>query len=202
MICILVCVALSEGGRAAWVDVVTIQTRWQIAQWREGKGPPVTPELWIRARDQLIYGTRITPQNAQLFEDLGYLYASRAEAFGEQDPRTAIGRHQINLFNDAVNSFRASVKLRPTYPYAWAHFALAKQRKGEVDSEYLHAFDQAYRFGNSEAGVQIALARMAFGRWATLDSERRDRVRAMIDAATPALKKTILGLATVAKVKI
>lgn len=202
MVGLLTVMALWFGGLAAWSDATTLQARWLVSQWRDGKGPVVTPEVWARTRNQLFDGIAFTPGNAQLLEDLGYLHASRAEAFGRHPTRSPIGHYQSRLFREAAAYFRASVQLRPTYPYSWAYLALSKQLSNEIDTEYWLAFDEAYRLGNAEAGVQTALARMAFGHWDSLGSSRQVRIRTMVLTAQPDLGKILVAMAREAKVNL
>ena len=72
--------SLWHGGRIAWSDADTLPARWTVAEWRNGRGPASTPALWSQTRDELRDALQITPDNAQLHDDLGYLYASRAQA--------------------------------------------------------------------------------------------------------------------------
>lgn len=173
------------GTAAALADSLTLQPKWLVGRWRTGQGPSVTPELWNQTRDALQSALSVTPGNPQLYEDLGFLYGSRAQAFGTQVPDTPAWTYQQSLLVQAQDSYRGATVLRPNYPYSWLYLALAKHQQGKHDAEFWHAFDNALTYGYSEAAAQPIIASIAFSSWADLGLDRQGRVSAMVTTAQP-----------------
>lgn len=187
--------SLWYAGSAAWSDASALQARWLVNAWRDGSGPVFSPTLWREARDDLQAALQTAPGNAQLFDDLGFLYAARAQGLGSPAAGSAELVLQQSLLADAIASYRAAASLRPTFPYSWAYLALAKQLRGERDAEFWLAFDKALHYGHAEAGVQPALAQVAFADWPALGAERQSRITRMVATAPEAPRKRLLALA-------
>ncbi len=190
------------GGAAAWSDAGSLRGRWLVSQWREGSGPVYSPALWRQTRYELQAALRETPGNGELMDDLGYMNAARAMGLGSPDRGTVEYLLQQKLLADAIGYYRAATLARPTFPYSWAYLALAKHLKGEVDEELWRAFDKAVRYGHNEAGVQPAIAQVAFGHWAELSAQRKGQMSAMLAAARPVPKKVLQDLAGAAGVAL
>ena len=184
-----------HGGRIAWADADTLASRWTLNAWRDGRGPAITPELWTQTRDELINARTVTPDNAQLHDDLAYLYASKAQAMGWPKADSPEETTRQSLLADAVSSYRAATGLRPTFPYSWAYLALAKHFQGQQDAEFWNAFDKSLHYGIYVAGVQPTLAYLAFAQWTTLTSERRQLITTMAISAKGATKKQLINMA-------
>jgi hypothetical protein len=187
--------SLWYGGAAAWSDADALRSRWLVNQWRDGTGPVYSLHLWQQTHDELQTALRVTPGNAQLLDDLGFLNAARAMGAGTPVVGTADYDLQQKLFADAIGNYRTATVLRPTFPYTWAYLALAKQLKGEADGELWSAFDKALRYGRNEAGAQPAIAQVAFAHWAGLSPERKAGIIAMINHAQPTPRKKLMDLA-------
>ena len=183
MVAVVAALSVWFGSQAAWADAQTLESRWLVSQWRAGQAPAVTPELWNQARENLQSAVAITPNNPHLFDDLGFLYASRAQAFGTQPVGTAAWTYQQALLEQAQDSYRSAAVLRPNFPYSWLYLALAKHLQGQHDAEFWQSFDKAYAYGNTEAAAQPTLALMAFANWADLGSDRQARVATMVATA-------------------
>lgn len=181
--------SLWHGGRAAWSDAQSAQTRWQVSQWRSGAGPAASAAQWLEARDTLQGALQTAPDNAQLLDDLGFLHASRAQSLGAPAPDSAAHALQQELLASAIANYRAASALRPTFPYTWAYLALAKQLRGELDAELWLAFDKALRYGRTEPGVRPALTQLALANWAALGAERQTRFKAMLANDSKAVKR-------------
>lgn len=188
--------SLRYGGGAALADASTLQARWVVSEWRLGRGPAFSPELWLHTRDALRQALRLTPDNPQLFDDLGFLQASRAEGMGAPEPHSAAWIYKQKLLSESVASYRAATALRPTFPYGWAYLALAKHRLGEQDAELWTAFDKAMQYGRNEAGVQPALAEIAFSEWPELSQTRQQKIDAMVSTAQYTQRNKLLAMAT------
>ena len=188
------------GVAAAWSDAGSLRARWLVSQWREGVGPVYSPNLWRQTRDELQLALQVTPGNAQLLEDLGYLNATRAVGLGTPAVGSVEYLLQQKLLADAIKHYRTATQARPTFAYSWAYLALAKHLKGEMDDELWHAFDQAVRYGHNEAGVQPAIAQVAFGHWSEMGSARKNQVKTMLASARPVPRQALLKIADAAGV--
>jgi hypothetical protein len=190
------------GGAAAWADASSLRTRWLVSQLRQGTGPTYSAEMWLQTRNELQAALRVAPGNAQLMDDLGYLNAARAMGLGTHALGTVEQMLQQKLLTEAIVNYRAATLARPGFAYSWAYLALAKHLKGEMDSELWSAFDKAVRYGHNEAGVQPAIAQVAFGHWSELSPERKNQLTAMLAAARPVPRQALLALAAAAGVTL
>lgn len=195
LLLLLAGLSLGFGGRIAWSDAKTLHARWLVSEWRDGNGPAMSPELWQGVRHDLQQALVNVPANAALHDDLGFIYATRAASLGEPEPASALFVYQQQLLTEALQHYRASTALRPTFPYSWAYLALAKQLLGQVDDELWAAFDKAYHYGHSEAGVQPTLAQIAFMNWKTIGAKRQQNMVQMVDTAHKQVQARLLAQA-------
>jgi hypothetical protein len=202
LVLILALSAARFGLADALADAASLRARWTISEWRVGKGPANTPELWTQARDDLLFAAKLVPSNPLWYDDLGYLHASRATVLGEPTKGSVVWQYQQNMLAMAEGYYLTSTELRPTFPYGWGYLALAKHMQSKHDESFWQAFDKAYRFGRAEAGMQPVLARMAFAQWDTLTDERKARIADMVATAQPAAGKVLLAMAEQANVTL
>lgn len=187
--------SLRYGGSAAFSDAGALRAQWVVSEWRAGRGPVFSPEVWLKTRDSLNRAVDTTPDNAHLYDDLGFMYATRAQGMGDPQAKNAAWVYKQALLTQSIESYRAATGLRPTFPYSWVYLALAKYKKGEKDAEYWLAFDKALQYGRNEAGVQPALAEMAFAQWRALGSERQVLIGGMVATAQPAQHARLRAMA-------
>lgn len=181
----LAAASLWHGVLAAKSDADSLRARWLINQWRDNTGPVVNLALWQQAIEELQAAVQLTPDNAQLWDDLGFLFGERAVGLGTPDADSEDYELQQALLVSALDNYRMATKLRPTFPYAWANLAQVKHLKGETDAELWTAYDKAVRYGRNEPGVQVLLARVAFAQWETLSTVRKKQISDMIEEARP-----------------
>ncbi len=159
--------------QAAWADASSLRARGTVAAWREGSGPKVTDERWQRTLSQLQGALETAPGNAQLHDDLGYLYASRSQGMGPVPLDTPEYQVQQDLMDQAIHHYRTACALRPTFPYTWVYFAMAKHARGHHDAEFLAAYDRAVQYGHTEADIHVALAQLTYSQWSRLGPQRQ-----------------------------
>jgi tetratricopeptide (TPR) repeat protein len=169
--------------QAAWADAGSLRARTTVTAWREGTGPVVTDELWERTRAQLQDALDTTPGNAQLHDDLAYIYAARSQRMGNLPLDTPEYLQQQSLMDEAISHYRTACALRPTLPYTWAYLALAKHYRGQHDAEFLTAYDHAIQFGHSEADLHITFAELTYSQWARLGPDRQQTFAKMAATA-------------------
>lgn len=183
------------GGVAAWSDVLSLPTRWHIDQWRSGKGLAYTVARWEEYRNGLQTALRVTPDNAQLHDDLAYLYMARALGMGSPAAGTREFATRQSLLNNAIVNYRISTELRPTFPYSWAYLALSQHQLGDSLQTVLPAFDKAHRYGGTEPDIRVVIAKIAFSYWPELDGVRKNKVVQMIALSPKDAQKVLRKLA-------
>ena len=185
--------AVWVAGRAAWADMLQLSVRYNISQWQAGKAALPSIAVWGDARNTLVQALAVTPDDPQIYENLGYLYALRAVS-AKDIPEL----HQAMLAQ-AQEYYRAATRLRPMSPYPWANIALASHYQGEDPGEagapLWDAYDRAMAYGQREPAVQAMLAEVGFARWGELTEPRRSQLLAMVNQALPHSKQQLLEIA-------
>jgi hypothetical protein len=177
---------------AAFTDYRTLKARSEVERMRDGKKLMPALSEWDHLRGQLVRAAGDESGNAQLLDDIAFLYVFRALSMDDV-PELADLRQ--SLFREAVGYYRPAAKLRPMFPYGWANLALAKHSAGENDAELWAAFDRALAYGRNEPPVQRMLAEVAFANWATLDPQRAEAITTMVTEAPEKLQQPLLDLA-------
>lgn len=175
--------------RAAVADSISLQARWQTMQWQHGKAPQPDAVEWGLARNDIVAAINWTPQDPQLYEDLGYLYGVRAVS------AKAVPEIAEPMLDDAIAYFRTATTLRPMSPYAWANLALALHLRHVSQEAMWQAFDHAHRYGNREAGVQVILAEIGLSHWKEAGQDRQALLLEMINGARAHAKGDLLVIA-------
>jgi hypothetical protein len=183
-----------HGGRIALSDMETLSARWMVRAWGEKPGMVHSPEAWAKTYASLQNALRLTPDNAQLLEHLGYLNASKAQAMGWPKMGSPEEAERQDLLTTAIDYYREATVLRPTFPYPWANMALAKHLKGTQDEEFWVAFDKSLQYGLYADGVQPVLAKLAFAQWTKLSPQRRELVTVSINAAKGQTRRMLMGM--------
>lgn len=202
---VVVCVAVLSAWfmlPAAWSESSTLAARYTAEKWRNIGPKAVPPAEWATARKRLEDGIQTTPDNPNLHAELAYLYVARAQAMGKLESDSPLLPTHHELMDLAIDHYRTAAQLRASFPYTWAHLALAKHYRGAHDAEMWAAFDQAMRFGRNEAGLQPLFAEIAFAHWHQLSAERQQAVVAMIQQAKPTYQRKLLEQATALGVEI
>lgn len=191
--------ALWVAGQAAVADVQLMQVRWQIGQWRSGSAPLPHIVDWGTARNTLSGALATAPDDPQIHESLGYLYAIRAQSAAKLPALFQ------PLMRQAQDSYRNAARLRPMSGATWANVALASHLLEAASSTPAQqqsqqtllwdAFDRALLYGQREPSVQRTTAEIGFSRWAQLSPVRRSQLLAMVAGAWPSDRPVLLTLA-------
>lgn len=155
--------------RVGWYDFQFMKPRAVVDSWRQGTPPNI--KMWGKTLGELKALHAQNPDDPQVVEGLGYIYALQAMRSRE------IPELKQLMLDEAIVYFRTSTKLRPMSPYAWSNLALALQEKGEANAEMWAAFDRAMRYGGREIAVQKQLAEIGFARWAEIGELRQSQLR-------------------------
>lgn len=188
--------------RAAWADASSLSARTTAADWRDGYGPAYTLERWKRTRRELQSALELTPGNAQLHDDLGFLHAARSQSMGKVAVGSADYQLQQTLMDGAINHYRAATKLRPTFPYSWTYLALSKHLRDQHDEEFWSAFDRALRYGQNETALHSAMVEIAYSMWPQLGEPRQQTIGTMIATANKASRERLQEMAAHAGIKL
>jgi hypothetical protein len=144
----------------------------------------------------------ITPGNAQLQDDLGFLHAARSQSMGKVAVGSADYQLQQTLMEGAITHYRAATKLRPTFPYSWTYLALSKHLRDQHDEEFWSAFDLALRYGQNEAALHSAIVEIAYAMWPQLGAPRQQAIGTMVATANKASRERLQEMATHAGIKL
>jgi hypothetical protein len=185
--CALLAGALYYGCRAALSDVLSVRARAELAQIKlSGKIPP--PLQWRAYRDALQAAIAAAPDNAQLYEDVGYLYAMRGMA-AAHFPEIA-----TPLMREALGNYQLATRYRPLDSHAWSSVALAHHYLNDDQALLWDAFDKAMAYGANEPDTQAALFVIGMPRWSALSAPRQAALRAAYARARPHLKDRLTVL--------
>jgi len=172
--------------RAGWHDFLLMKPRAVVDSWRNGAPPGM--KLWSLTLEQLNQAQKRNPDDPQVAESLGYLYALQAQR--SQD----IPELKQALLAEAIPHFRDGTHLRPMSPYAWGNLALALHERGEGQQEMWAAFDRAMQYGQREIAVQKQLAEVAFARWDEAGELRQQQMRAIVAKVGEEYREALLEI--------
>lgn len=185
-------VSIVYGLPAARSDAAALGARWELTQWREGKVKMPGAAAWGKVRNQLLEARDIAPDNAQNYDDLGFIHALRAQSVAGIPELQDL--HQA-LLSQAAAYYRTAVTLRPMFPYSWAHLALTQHYLGQHGPDFWKNYDTAYAYGKNESGVQRILGEIAFANWSSLGPERSSAMRQLVVNGAPHVKKDLIAMA-------
>lgn len=151
-----------------------------LDSWAEKQAVP-NREEWERAEDFFDLALRLTPDRPGLLQLGGRLFEWRAEQ-NRENPAL-----YLRELEKSLNYYRRSIRARPAWPYAWKDFAFAKVRKGELDSEFQHAFERSLVLGPWEPEIQKEMTVLGLAVWTDLNMGNRQRL--MTNIQNLAIKK-------------
>jgi len=145
-------------------------------------------KLWGLTLEQLKQAQARNPEDPQVEESLGYLYALQAMRSND------IPELKQALLAESIGYFRNATKLRPMSPYAWSNLALALHENDEVPEEMWTAFDRAMLYGQREIAVQKQLAEIAFARWGEVGETRQAQMRQIVAKVGEEYREALLDI--------
>jgi len=137
----------------------------RIAEWGE----------WNVAVERLELSRRLNPLDADHSADLGRLMEWRSWRHGPYSSAFDTNRDLANRF------YLEAINKRPSWGFAWAHYADNRFIQGRTGSEYQEALGHAIRFSPWEPGTQRKVAWMGIASWKYLRPELREQVRKNIE---------------------
>ena len=104
------------------------------------------------------------------------------------------GQERRDLLSGAAEQYRKAIRNRPLWPYSWANLVSVKDKLGEINDDYLHAFERSDTLGPWEPPVQLILIRSALLNWQELGSDERQRAEQIIGRAMQRQGKEVFEL--------
>lgn len=157
-------------------DLAAGNARGLMARW-EVQGHVTGRTQWEVARDRLLLASRLDPLNADYAADLGRLMEWGA---WQESPQSTGFIHSRTLANDF---YVGAIRRRPTWGFAWAHYAENRLLLGREDDEFRDALGKAIELAPWEPGVQRKVAWMGMATWDRLPPELREMVSQNIERA-------------------
>lgn len=159
---------LAEAQRFFRADVISAAARHRTEAWTFGQANLPEANQWEQTRQALRRAVRITPDNPELHERLGDLYA----VAGRRDWSDVSLRQQH--FLAAEQHYRQAIALRPLEPGPWAMLATSLQARGAPPDEVFSAWRTAQRSGPYEAHIQPLLMELALSTWPNAPADIRE----------------------------
>jgi hypothetical protein len=154
-------------GDSARVWMLSWQESGNVGNWAQ----------WETAFGRLQQARRLNPLNADYSADLGQLMEwhswQRSLGIGESAASRAL----------AEEFYLEAISRRPSWGFAWAHYAENRLLQGRSGKEFQIALEKAIELSPWEPGVQRKVAWMGMAAWDLLPTVLRERVRQNIERA-------------------
>lgn len=135
------------------------------------------PKVWNAAYDRLKLARRLHPLSANYSADLGRLMEWQSWRFLPDGPASAKYRSQASRF------YVETIRKRPSWGFAWAHYAENELLSGNRAGEFQAALQKAMLLAPWEPQVQRKVAWMGMATWNELPIYMRDMVEQSIRRA-------------------
>jgi polysaccharide biosynthesis protein VpsP len=148
----------------------------QLRNWSQGK-VELENKDWNKLRVSLSKALELEPNNPEIHEVLALAIEGR---FSNMAPKDA----EANVYRRlALEHYRKSVLLRPTWPYAWNKLTVVKYRLGQIDDEFYEALHNAERLGPWEPVIQRMVLEVGLINWLVFSKPERTFVLQTISHA-------------------
>ncbi len=94
-----------------------------------------------------------------------------------------MGGERRALLDAAAENFRQALSVRPRWPYSWVNLLAAKDKLGQVDTEFSMALGKAASLGPWEPRVQLQVVDSGLRYWGNLGSFERELVQQKVQDA-------------------
>jgi hypothetical protein len=85
------------------------------------------------------------------------------------------------LKKEILTYYRSALKQRPSWPYTYSDFSVAKARFGEIDTEMQQALQTANKLGAREIDVLHITLELGMPLWSQLNKETRLTIAGAVD---------------------
>lgn len=168
----LVVIALSVG----FAGLAGGSARVWMQEW-EKHGNIGDRKQWVTAFKRLQLARQLDPLNADHHADLGRLMEWRSWQQSPAGEGTESSRASAGEF------YLQALGRRPSWGFAWAHYAANQLLQGRTGVDFQVALQHAIELSPWEPGVQRKVAWMGMATWDSLPKELRDSVKENIDRA-------------------
>lgn len=151
-------------------DVFINLAHYDMQQWKKEK----KIEDWNKTHSLLKKALFLTPNNPTYLDYMARAYYLLAR-LGKIDK----AEKEQNL-EKALEIFKQSVKIRPTWAYTWANIALIKFLLQQYDELFLTAIEKANIFGPGEPFAQRIIIIVGLGAWYHIPASKQQRTRSII----------------------
>lgn len=169
-----VCFSLAAVGVCvALADLAGVTARVTMRRWEKGLQLDSLQD-WDTAFRRLALSRRLNPLNADDSADVGHLLEWRSWALPPADPE----RHELLL--RARRFHVEAIDKRPSWGFAWAHYAENRLLSESPDEQFVAALHNAMQLAPWEPGVQRKVAWMGMAAWSVLPKATRSMVEESI----------------------
>ena len=154
-------------------DLASVSANVWMRGWEE-QGYISDPAQWDSAYRRLSLARRLNPLSADYSADLGRLMDWQSLRQSPESAKYAAYRARASQFHGEA------IGKRPSWGYAWAHYAENQLLQGNRGYEFLQALDKAIVLAPWEPGVQRKVAWMGLATWDDLPEHLRVMVKESI----------------------
>jgi len=170
-----------------WADVQAIPARNAMSKWE--KSLSINNDEWERVSVRMHAAFELNSLSADYAMDLGRLYEWQAL----QKERWTQHAHQHREL--AIQYFRTTTQLRPSWGFAWAHLAQSKIINQELDKETIAALEKAMVLAPWEIGVQRKVISVGFALWTNLSEDMQEQILRELERAVQLQPGAMIKLA-------
>lgn len=165
-------ISLSHG----FADLAAGSVRVWMREWQQHRQVS-SAEQWTDAFERLSLARRLNPLNADYSADLGRLTEWRYWLQTARDERSGTPRALAGEF------YRESLGKRPSWGFAWAHYAENQILSGQPGPDLEKSLRKSIELAPWEPGVQLKVAFVGMAAWDSLSPELRGEIRDSIERA-------------------
>lgn len=155
------------GGRLLLAGIADYQAEAFLTDWERTASEP-QERAWDVAHDAAQRAIDLYPvADGERLDRLGRIYSWKQF----RQPFAAPGAEASR--RAALDAYRASLDVRPTWPFTWARLAHSKLYLQEFDDEFADALSQAFVLGPWQIEVNRELVEIGLLAWPHLDSAQQ-----------------------------
>jgi len=155
-------------GKWLLAEIYHYQANAYMALWDSSS--PIPNSEWEIARKALTKALALGLNQPVYLEDMSDLFYLKSIT----EPIDPI--LSIELQKQTLEFIRQAIRLRPSWPYAWAKLANIKYYTFGMDAEVADALDKAMILGAWEPMVQLTVAKIGMASWKKLPNHLQDKV--------------------------
>lgn len=150
-------------------NLASVSSHVWMQQW-EGQMHVDDAATWDAAHERLKLARRLNPLNAEYSADLGRLMEWQSWRYSPKSMESVEYRARANQY------YEEAIHKRPSWGFAWAHYAENQLLSGNPGREFTQALEKAMLLAPWEPGVQRKVAWMGMATWEQLPVLVRGKV--------------------------